>query len=87
MRKADDTKKNYEKINLNPGGLQGLVTAHNVSNISVKIKLVYKRNAIMGLFSIILYLLQFVREAFMALITFIFLHQQNIILILASKAL
>lgn len=40
--------------------MQGLVTAHNISSISVKTKLAYKRNYIMGLCPIILYLLQFV---------------------------
>lgn len=49
-----------------------LVAAHNISRISVKIKLVYKSNHIMGLCPIILCLLQFVTEAFIALVTFIF---------------
>lgn len=71
MRKTDDPKENYEKINLYPSSMQGLVIAHNISSISVKIKLVCKRNHIMGLFPIILYLLQFATEAFMVLITLI----------------
>lgn len=56
----------------------------------MKIKLGYKSNPIMGLCPIILYSLHFVTEAFMALITSIyslFLHQQNITLIPAWKAL
>lgn len=60
VRKTDDPTENYEKINLYPGGMRGLVTAHNISSISVKTKLVYERNYIMGLCPIILYLLQFV---------------------------
>lgn len=66
--------------------MQGLVTAHNISSISVKIKLVYKRNHTMGLFPIILYLLHFAAEAFMVPSLY-FLHQQNMTLIPSWKAL
>jgi len=51
--------------------MQGLVTAHNTSSISVKIKLVCKRNHIMGLCPLILHLLQFVTKPFMAFINLI----------------
>lgn len=54
-----------------PSRLQGLVTAHNTSSISVKIKPLYKSNHIMGLCLIMAYLVQFLTEAFMALVSLI----------------